>query len=260
MSPGNDRNVQRSSRVWSSIMNDTTSFLTARRRPKPIVMVGILLFHLLVFYGLLRAFAPSVTAPVENSVIAAFTVTVTAPDDPPEPDPEPDEGAAGDAGKQAVPKPQTAPTPKVQVKQDAPVPRASSTGSATTSGARDAGDGTGASGDGLGTGSGNSGGGQGGGIAVKPSVRSGELNQARDFPVPPGGRESRFGKSVTVVFTVGADGVARNCSVANSGVDPQTTAAVCPLVMQKIRFNPARDRNGNPVEARYGYRVDFKRL
>lgn len=236
-------------------MADSTGFLTSKRRPRPMVMAGIVLLHVLAFYGLVRVFAPSITAAVEDTVISAFTVTITAPQDP-QAD-EPDEGAAGDAGKEAVPKAQTAPEPKVPVKQDRPLPKASSTGAASTSGATQAGEGTGAAGSGSGTGSGNAGGGQGGGIAVKPSVRSGELNQARDFPVPPGGRETRFGKSVTVVFTVTTDGRARNCSVAQSSVDAATTGLVCQLVQQKISFNPARDRNGNPVEARYGYRVDF---
>lgn len=240
-------------------MSEDSSFLSTPRRPRPLVMVGIVLFHILLFYGLVRAFAPSFTAKVEDTVVAAFTVTVTTPPDDP-PKAEDDEGAQGDPGKKAVPKPTTAPTPKVPVKQDKPAPRTSSSGAADTSGATEAGQGTGAEGSGLGTGSGNTGGGQGGGIAIRPSVRSGELNQARDFPVPPGGRESRFGRSVTVVFTVTTDGRARNCSVARSGVDPQTTAAVCPLVIEKIRFNPARDRTGNPIEARYGYRVDFKPL
>ena len=138
------------------------------------------------------------------------------------------------------------------------MPQASSTGAANTSGARDQGDGTGASGEGSGTGSGDGGGGIGGGLASGPSVRSGEVNSARDFPVPEGGRQTRFGKSVTVVFTVTLDGRARNCSVARTSVDPATTALACPLVIEKVRFNPARNRAGEPVEARYGYRIDFR--
>lgn len=233
------------------------SFSQTSRRPRPGLVVLIVLFHLLALYGLTRAFAPTFVASVEETVVSAFTVTITTPEDP---EPEPDAGAAGEQGQEAVPKPVTAPPAKLPVPKNTPIPRASSTGDADTSGAKDSGEGTGAGGDGLGTGSGNGGGGQGGGIAVKPSVRSGELNQARDFPVPPGGRETRFGKSVTVVFTVAADGRARNCSVASSQVDAETTARVCPLVMDKIRFNPATRADGTPVEARYGYRVDFKPL
>ncbi len=233
-------------------MNANEKFSEVPRRPRPVLIVLIVLLHIAALYGLARAFAPDFTQQVERTVVSAFTVTITAP---PEPKPEPDEGAAGDTGKKAVPKPETA--PKNRVKQDKPMPQASSTGAADTSGARDAGQGTGAAGEGSGTGSGAGGGGMGGGIASGPSVKSGEVNSARDFPVPEGGRATRFGKSVTVVFTVGTDGRARNCSVARTSVDPETTALACPLVIEKVRFNPARNRAGDPVEARYGYRIDF---
>ncbi|BDI60215.1 hypothetical protein [Qipengyuania nanhaisediminis] len=222
------------------------------------LVAGIVLFHLAALYGLSRALAPEFTAGIEEEVVSAFTVTVTTPDEPePVTEPEPDEGAAGAPGEEAVPQPVTAPTTPIRSNPE-PRPRASSTGTATRSGAREAGDGTGAEGEGLGTGSGDRGGGQGNGVAVRPSVRSGRLDPRRDFPVPPGGRETRFGKSVTVVFTVLADGRARNCSVASTSADAETTALVCPLVIEKIRFNPARTRSGDPVEARYGYRVDFR--
>lgn len=233
------------------------SYSQTRRRPRPGLVVLIVLFHLAALYGLTRVFAPTFVASVEETVVSAFTVTITTPE---EPEPEPDAGAAGEQGREAVPKPVTAPPPKLPKPKNTPVPKASSTGAANTSGAKDSGDGTGAGGSGTGTGSGNGGGGQGGGIAAKPTVRSGELNQARDFPIPEGGREARFGKSVTVVFTVTTDGRARDCSVANSQVDAATTARVCPLVMDKIRFNPATRADGSPVEARYGYRVDFRPL
>ncbi|MGB3167455.1 MAG: energy transducer TonB, partial [Alteraurantiacibacter sp.] len=93
---------------------------------------------------------------------------------------------------------------------------------------------------------------------VGPSVRAGDLNEARDFPIPEGGRATRLGKSVTVHFTVTTEGRARGCTVANSQVDAATTAAVCPLVVQRITFNPATAADGTPIEARYGYRVDFR--
>ena len=222
------------------------------------LVVGIVILHIAALYGLSRALAPEFTASIEEEVVSALTVTITTPDDPePETPPEPDEGAAGNAGEDAVPAPVTAPESQVETNPE-PRPRASSTGTANRSGARESGDGTGAEGEGLGTGSGNRGDGQGNGIAVRPSVRSGSLDPRRDFPVPPGGRETRFGTSVTVTFTVQTDGRARNCSVARSSADPATTALVCGLVVEKIRFNPARNRAGEPVEARYGYRVDFR--
>jgi protein TonB len=229
-----------------------------RRRPKPWLIALIVLLHIVGLYGLARIFSPEAVADVERSVLEAFTVTVATRDYTPEADdPQPDEGAAGEQGRKAVPKPVTAPDMPIPMPKKTPVPKASSTGSENRSGARDSGEGTGASGAGDGTGSGRSGGGMGNGIAAKPSVRSGNLDQARDFPVPEGGRQARFGKSVTVVFTVTTDGRAKNCSVASTQVDAETTALVCPLVVQKIRFNPATRADGTPVEARYGYRVDF---
>lgn len=235
-------------------------FSRVRRRPKPLLVVLIGLGHLVALYALARAFAPDVTASVEKSVLSTINVTITAPEEteePPEAEPAPDEGAQGDPGREAVPDAVTAPKPKVVIKQDRPAPRASSTGSQSTAGARASGDGTGAAGSGDGTGSGRSGSGQGNGAVSKPSVKSGNLDTARDFPVPQGGRQTRFGKSVTVAFTVTADGLSKNCSVLRTSVDAATTGQVCRLVAEKIRFNPARNAAGEPVEARYGYRVDF---
>lgn len=225
--------------------------------PRWPLIVALVLFHMLALYGLARFLAPDITRSVEQQVLDGLTVIVTTPDPDPVTEPEPDEGAAGAAGEEAVPQPVAGPTSRIE-RNPEPRPRASSTGTATRSGARDSGDGTGAQGEGEGTGSGNGGGGQGNGVAVRPSVASGSLDPRRDFPVPEGGREARFGTSVTVVFTVTTGGRARDCSVAQTSADAQTTALVCGLVIEKIRFNPARARNGEPVEARYGYRVDFR--
>lgn len=226
------------------------------RGPRWPLLTGIVIFHVFALYGLSRFLAPEFTASVEREVTNAFTVVVTAPEEPETP-PEPDEGSAGPAGEEAVPQPVTAPTSRIQSNPE-PRPQASSTGTAQRSGARETGDGTGAQGEGAGTGSGNSGGGQGNGVAVRPSVASGSLDLRRDFPIPEGGREARFGTSVTVFFTVTPDGRARDCGVTRSSADAESTALVCGLVMEKIRFNPARNRAGEAVEARYGYRVDFR--
>ncbi|GMM93419.1 hypothetical protein MTsN3n11_17210 [Qipengyuania sp. MTN3-11] len=234
------------------------NFSTTKRKPNPWVIALIAIIHIGLFYGLIRALAPGAVQSVERSVVSAFTVNITAPDDPPEPLPEPDAGAEGNPGEIAIAEPVVAPSPRQPIQSPSPLPRASSTGEAPASGARESGAGTGAAGSGAGTGSGRGGSGQGGGIARRPTVRSGELDTASDFPVPPGGRQTRFGKSVTVAFTVTAEGRARDCSVLRSSVDPQTTAMVCPLVVERIRFNPATRADGTPVEAPYGYRVDFK--
>lgn len=233
-------------------------FVNKQRRPKVGTIVLIILLHIAAFYGLARALAPDMTASVENTVVSAFTVTVTAPEEeePPVAEPEPDEGAQGDPGKKATPKPVTAPTPKVPVKQDKPMPRASSTGTANTSGAREEGAGTGADGQGLGTGSGQSGGGRGGVAVTKPVlVRS--ITDASAFPVPPGGRKARIGESVIVKLAVSDQGRVTACSVYQASPFPETDAMVCTLARDQILFEPARDANGDPVAATFYYRQRF---
>jgi protein TonB len=225
-----------------------------RRKPRWGTLALVVVLHVLALLGLVQVFAPQVTYATREEIIALMErmVAITVP-----PDGEPDAGAAGKEGQQATPREASAPEAKLPVRpSDLPV--VSSTGSEVQSGAADSGAGTGAGGAGAGTGSGDGGSGQGGGIATRPSVKSGNLDQARDFPIPPGGRQARFGKSVTVNFTVTTDGRARDCSVASSAVDAESAARVCPLVIEKIRFNPARRADGAPVETRYGYRVEFR--
>lgn len=237
-------------------MATQSSFATAPRRPKPATLALIGLFHLAAIYALARAFAPQATQSVERAVLSSFTVTVETKqyDPPPEPEPEPDSGPAGEQGRKAVPKPVVAPQPKVVIKPAPPAPKASSTGAANSSGARESGTGTGAGGVGTGTGSGSGGAGQGGGIASKPVWIGGAINNARDYPTPPGGRQTRIGTEVVVKVTVGTDGRASNCSVFKPSPDPEADAITCRLVEQRLRFKPATDAGGNAVPAPFYWR------
>ncbi|QYJ06923.1 energy transducer TonB [Qipengyuania flava] len=233
-----------------------TRFSNTKKRLNPWVILLIALIHIGLFYALIRSLAPDAVSQVERSVVSAFTVTVTAPEEPPEPQaPEP-EGAAGDPGREAVPKPTTAPEPEVRIREDRPAPRAASTGAADTAGATDDGTGTGRSGEGVGTGSGTGGSGQGGGIASKP-VLIRAITDASAFPVPPGGRQARIGKSVIVRLSVSAAGRVTGCSVYRASPFPETDAVVCRLAYEQIRFEPARDRAGNPVAATFYYQQRF---
>ena len=117
--------------------------------------------------------------------------------------------------------------------------------------------GTGAAGSGQGTGSGRGGQGRGGIVATRPVKTAGDINAARDFPIPEGGRQARFGTSVTVAMTVGVDGRARDCRVVRPSPDPQADAIVCQLAIERFRFRPAIDTQGNPVPADYGWRQDW---
>lgn len=251
--------MEQASGMANEVGNGAQGFRHRRKRISLPLIAVIVVLHLGLLYGLTRAFAPDFTASVERNVVSAFTVTITAPPDPPPPEnqPEPDEGAQGDPGRDAVAKPVTSPPPKVRVKQDTALPRASSTGKASESGAADAGDGTGAAGSGLGTGSGNSGSGRGGIAVSKPMHISGSIDNARDFPVPPGGRAARRGTQVIVKVTVGTDGRARNCSVFRASPDAEADRLTCQLVESRLGFRPAMDANGNPVAAPFYWRQQW---
>lgn len=236
-----------------------TRYSATKQRPNLWLVLAIVLFHVLVLYGLVRVFAPDVVASVEQSVVSTFTVNVTAPPPEPEPpvvEPEPDEGAQGDPGKEAVPKPDTAPEPKVPIRKDPPAPRASSTGTADTSGATNSGSGTGAAGSGMGTGAGRGGGGQGG-VAVTKPVLIQSITDASAFPVPPGGRKERIGKSVIVRLSVSPQGRVTACSIHTPSPFPETDAVVCRLAADQVRFEPARDALGQPVKSTFYYRQRF---
>ncbi|MEO6386765.1 MAG: hypothetical protein ABIT16_12465 [Croceibacterium sp.] len=226
-----------------------------RRRPRWGTLVLIVLLHIAALAGLARVFAPDFTAAAIEKATSLVTVSITAPPDPatppPEPKPKRDEGAAAEAGKKAMAREVVA--PKAPLPRPNPAPRASSTGTANSSGASEQGAGTGAGGEGSGRGSGRSG--SGAGIAVtKPEKIAGDINDARDYPVPPGGRAARRGHEVVVYMTVGVDGRARDCRVVQPSPDAEADRITCRLAEDRFRFRPARDANGDPVAAQYGWR------
>lgn len=229
-----------------------------RRWRKGGLLAAIVLLHVLAIYGLMRAFVPEFTASVQETVLSSFTVTVTTPPPPPPPKPAPKAaGAEGAAGKKALPKEVTAPKPKLAIATPSPAPRASSSGAANTSGARESGEGTGAGTQGNGTGAGGSGSGTGGGAPTKPVHIGGAINNASDFPIPPGGREARIGKSVTVALTISPNGRATACRVYQASGFPESDAIVCRLAMERLRFKPATNAAGEPVTATFYWRQRF---
>ncbi len=236
-------------------MTGSAGFKRQRRRPSLPLLVVIILLHIAALYGLALGLAPDLTASVQKQVVSAFTVTVTTPlPPPPENQPEPDEGAQGDPGKEAVAQPVTQPKPPRELREEPQRPQASSTGTASRSGAAEAGEGTGAAGSGLGTGSGNSGNGRGGVAVTKPVHVSGRIDNARDYPVPPGGRSARQGTEVIVRVTVGTDGRARGCTVYRPSPDAEADRITCQLVETRLGFRPATDSEGNPVAAPFYWR------
>lgn len=234
---------------------DGAADLESSPRTKAGVGVAVVLLHVVVVLGLIRAFAPDFAAKAVDKVLSTFTVTITAP--PPPPPSAPDQaGAAGEAGRKAAPRSVSAQQPKVELAK-APAPRAASTGAAEISGAAASGSGTGAAGSGSGPGAGGSGTGAGGGAAAKAQHIGGQINNARDFPMPPGGREQRIGKAVILALTVTPDGRAAACRVYRSSGLPDTDAAACRLALERLRFKPATNSAGEAVTSTFYWQQKF---
>lgn len=236
-----------------------------RRRPRWGLIVLIVILHVLAILGLIRAFAPDFAGSVIEQASSLVSFNVEEPPPPPEPapepspdpSPEPDEGASGEVGEEAVPREVTAPEPVIILPSPSPVPIVPATGTENDSGARDRGEGTGAGGPGDGTGSGRSGSGQGGAPVTRPVKIAGDINDAADYPVPPGGRGIRSGESVTVAMTVTVDGRATDCHVIEPSPDPVADRITCELAVERFRFRPAVNAAGQPVPASYGWRQSW---
>ena len=228
--------------------------LSASRPVRLGAVVLVTLLHLLVIAGLIRAFAPDLTVRAVDAVLSTFSVTVTTPSPKPTPPPRPKgdraAGAAGLAGKQAVPKAVTAQKPKVVIAPPQAAPPVAASGSANSAGAQASGAGTGAGGTGAGTGSGGSGSGQGGGSgAVKIA---GDINSARDYPIA--SRDLRINDYVIIWIAVGTDGKPTGCKVVRPSRDAAADAITCRLAVERFRFKPATRADGQPRTATYEWR------
>ena len=212
-------------------------------------------FHIGLICLLALAFAPKTVQSVEDATGAAFNVAPPEPvPPPPENRPEPDQGAQGEPGKEAIAASNSAPKAPLPKPTPTPLPPVSSTGDASRSGARERGEGTGAAGEGPGTGSGNEGVGRGGVAVSKPEHISGAITNARDYPIPPGGRKARRGTQVIVRVIVDVNGRARDCSIYRASPDPAAARLTCQLDVERLGFRPARDALGNAVPAPFYWR------
>lgn len=233
-------------------MGEEPADLSAARGTRVGVIVLVALLHVAALLGLIRAFAPDFTAQVTRTILSTFSVTVVTPPPAPEPSKEPERaGAAAEAGKKAVAREVKADKPKVDIAKT-PAPKAASTGTANASGAKDAGAGTGAGGQGSGTGSGTGGTGTGGGLNRKVEKIAGEINSAKDYPRDT--RDLRKDDYVIIAITVSAEGKPTACRIHRPSKDAQANAITCTLALQRFRFKPATDAQGNPVASTYGWR------
>lgn len=227
------------------------------RRPRWGLLVLIGALHLVALAGLIRALAPDFAVQaIERATSLATVTVVTREPEPPAPEPaaEPDAGAAGEQGTKAVPREVMA--PEAPLPRPSPAPRATSTGTAQTAGAREQGQGTGAGGQGAGTGAGGAGSGQGSGARPLQLI-AGSIDDSRDYPTPPGGRQVRRGHDVVIELTVGADGRVKACRVTDPSPDPEADAITCRLASERFVFRPRLDADGNPVTGIYRWRQQW---
>lgn len=223
-----------------------------------VAVVGvILLIHIglvaAIIHGLGGVAATLQTTGLDR-VVAAYDIPLPPPPPPP-PAPEATtreaEGKAAAAAPTARARAVSAPAARIPRPKDTAAP-VSSTGDEQRSGAAQAGQGTGGGGTGVGTGSGGSGNGAGGRFAARKAVKiAGDITSARDYPAA--GRDERIGKSVIVALTVATDGTVKACRVYRPSGDAEADRITCSLAMQRFRFRPALDQNGQPIESVYGW-------
>jgi protein TonB len=165
------------------------------------------------------------------------------------------EGEASPPNLKSEATPVVRPKPRIEVPAP-PVIVASPTpnqGAAPTQGAAPVpGPGTGAGGVGTGTGSGGSGSGPGGGGGQASSATLVRGITNRDFPAQIQ-RSWPRGGAIFIRLRIQPDGRPSQCDVMRGFGDRAADQWTCSLIMERGRFRPARDSNGNPVAAWYGY-------
>ena len=175
-----------------------------------------------------------------------------------QPKPKQKEGSSSPKNIKSEATPVLAPKPRIETPPVLPI-MASETprqGTAPTQGASNVrGPGTGAGGIGTGTGSGTGGNGPGGGgdngVAEPPHLATPVL-RGYDFP-----REllSEWPPYATIFLRLRIDarGYVNECLVDRGTGVPTIDAAMCNIAHERLRFRPARNRNGQAVPGWFGY-------
>lgn len=217
----------------------------------------IVAVHVLLGFALVRAFG-GVQALASAVGLGPVLTATLIPDKPPPPSAASHsraaEGASGAAAMHAKADQIVAPVVRLPTSAAVAAPVAG-TGSDSRSGASAGGEGTGGASSGTGTGAGGSGQGSGGHyVATRPVKIAGDLIEA-DYPKA--GRAKRLGTAVIVLLTVAPDGHVSACRVHQSSGDPEADAVTCKLALERFRFHPALDQNGDPVESVFGWQQRF---
>lgn len=197
----------------------------------------------------LRHDGPPREAPLET-----FDVTVPPPPEA-EIEPERDESEPepeGAAGKKAEASPVVAPPSPIPTPQ--PAAEKPAQGSASTSGAATAGTGPGAGGSGSGSGGGGSGG--GGGIGSEARLLGGHRARLPSSLLRTIPQERGYAH---LLLTVGSAGRVADCDVLTSSGFPAIDQALCAVMVQSSRWQPARDRAGQPITVKVRYTATWSK-
>lgn len=89
-----------------------------------------------------------------------------------------------------------------------------------------------------------------------PELRSGSISNDLDYPAA--ALQARASGAVTVRYMVGANGRVTACSVLQSSGDASLDSTTCSLLQRRFRFDPARDRAGQPREAQRSFRMVWR--
>lgn len=178
------------------------------------------------------------------------------PQPPPEEDPGKMDEEEGAAGKKAEPTPVVAPKPAIEVPSKPPIVAApiEGTGSAPTAGAATSGTGPGAGGSGTGRGGGGSGG--AGGFGSKAKLLGGNSSRLSASLLRGFAADRGYGH---LWLTVSKKGRVTGCSVLQSTGDAQVDQELCKLMIRRSRWEPARDRQGNPITASVRYTATWRK-
>lgn len=227
------------------------------RPDKAKAIVGVLgVYSLFVAAALLMpSDSPSRQGEDEPTVLIDVK-EVPEPQPPPPEDPDKAKEEEGLAGKKAEPTPVVAPKPRVEVPAKPPVTAApiAGVGSAATAGTAETGTGPGAGGSGSGRGGGGSGG--GGGIGTEARLLGGNSSKLPSNLLRAFAADRGYGY---LWLTVANTGIVTDCSVLQSTGKTQVDQALCNLMIRQSRWQPARDRQGNPITVKVRYTATWKK-
>jgi periplasmic protein TonB len=231
---------------------------SSRQINRVVSAAGALLFQAAMIWTLLNLGSAGEPVAEQPPVARLLSFPVEPPAPPPPPPPpvrlsstgRPKEAPAP-PNRRATPTPVVAPPPVIPVPVPANAAPVPATGADTRAGAAEVdGPGTGYSGRGNGLGGGGrggTGGGNGLGDGTPPRWRRGAV---KDSDYPPRAAEAGISGTVSVIYRVGVDGRASDCSVTASSGNVELDEATCRVIERRFRFAPARDADGRPVSSR----------